>query len=745
MNIAQTMNQLPFNLSLATELKHLEDHQQLTLVNVGNTAAKSYLLAEILKATPYKNVFWATQDEKADQLKPCAELWFKDQVFTIPAAFSFRHFYELKNHLNTPEPTLFLFEDLEAFLKQSLPTEKDLAGQTVHLHSGKSIKIYEVFERLERMGYSPAEDKQIEPGQFVRTGENLFIYPLNEDQAYRVELFGDEIEHIEGWDPLAAKAIGKPCQSLAICPVEFDDKALNGTIIDWLNQNDKTLFVSDDLDKAICPSGDFPKIRFTTFPENDETFFHLNFFSVLPFYTVPDFVVDVKERLRRDFNIVIVTKKYDEVVGICRQNEIMFTDDITEVAQSTVNIVNIDKHGFVPHSFQNNERKMLLLTDREIFQFKRSSRAKKAISGMNFDLINSLKGGDYVVHLDHGIALFEGMVRREIKDSAREYLKLKYAGSDRLFVPVESAEKVSKYVGDEDPRLTKLGGAEWQTLQRKIKAETEKIAGELLKIYAQRELAKGKQFGADDDMMSDFNAAFPYELTPGQRDSWEAVRIDMEREKPMDRLVCGDVGFGKTEIAMRAAFKAFRSGMQCAILAPITILAEQHYQGLLKRIAGKKYGVRVELMSRFQSAAEQKKILKDLEFGLVDIVVGTHRLLSEDVKFKNLGLLVIDEEQRFGVKQKEKLKGFRTDVDILTLTATPIPRTLHMGLNKLKDVSTITTPPPGRLPVVTEVRKYNLNLIRESIQKELERGGQVYFLHNEELVLKNLKTGKRTC
>jgi len=300
----------------------------------------------------------------------------------------------------------------------------------------------------------------------------------------------------------------------------------------------------------------------------------------------------------------------------------------------------------MPHSFQNNERKQILLTDREIFQFKRSSRAKKAVSGMNFDLINSLKAGDYVVHLDHGIAHFEGMVRREINDSGREYLKLKYAGTDRLFVPVESAEKVSKYVGNEDPRLTKLGGAEWQTLQKKIKAETEKIAGELLKIYAQRELAKGKKFAADDDMMADFNAAFPYELTPGQRDSWEAVRIDMERQKPMDRLVCGDVGFGKTEVAMRAAFKAFRSGKQ-------------------------------------------------------------------------------------GVKQKEKLKGFRTDVDILTLTATPIPRTLHMGLNKLKDVSTITTPPPGRLPVVTEVRKYNLKLIRESIEKELARGGQVYFLHNE--------------
>ena len=725
------MNQLPFKLPLATELKYLEEHHELTLVNVGNTAAKSFLIAELLKATSFKNVFWGTEDEKADQLRPCAELWFGPEVFTIPARFTFAHFYQLKAHLDTPTPTLFLFEDLANFLEQPLPNEKDLTGTTVHLHSGKSIKIYEVFERLERMGYGPAEDKILAPGQFVRTGENLFVYPLNESTCFRVELFGDEIETIEAWDPVAGKASGKPLKSLAICPAEFRPEELNGTITDWLNKTDDTLFISDDLDKEVCPSGDFHKIYFTTFPDNDATFFHLNFFSVLPFYTIPDFVVEVKERLRRDFNVVIMTKKLAEIKGICKEHELMFTEDITEVAQSTVNVIELDKHGFLPHSFQNNDKNILLLTDREIFQFKRSSRAKKAISGMNFDLINSLKAGDFVVHLDHGIAKFEGMVRREGREGTREYLKLQYAGSDRLFVPVESAEKVSKFVGNDDPRLTKLGGAEWQTMQRKIKEETEKIAGELLKIYAQRELAKGQRFSADDDMMADFNAAFPYELTPGQRQAWEDVRIDMERTKPMDRLVCGDVGFGKTEVAMRAAFKAFRSGKQAAILAPITILAEQHYQGFIKRIAGKDYGVRVELMSRFQTAAEQKKILKDLEFGLVDIVIGTHRLLSEDVKFKKLGLLIIDEEQRFGVKQKEKLKAFRSDVDILTLTATPIPRTLHMGLNKLKDVSTITTPPPGRLPVVTEVRKYNLNLIRESIEKELARGGQVYFLHNE--------------
>jgi transcription-repair coupling factor (superfamily II helicase) len=347
--------------------------------------------------------------------------------------------------------------------------------------------------------------------------------------------------------------------------------------------------------------------------------------------------------------------------------------------------------------------------------------------------MTSLKPGNFVVHVDHGLARFDGIIRRDMGENfggIREYLKLCYAENDKLFVPVESAEKITKFIGDEYPKLTRLGSTEWATSQRKLKAEAERIAKDLLKLYAARELSKGKKFALDDEMLKDFCDGFPYELTPGQSQAWNDVRRDMESPNPMDRLVCGDVGFGKTEIAMRAAFKCFRSGMQAAILAPITILAEQHFQTFKKRIEKKNYDVRVELLSRFQTSADQKRILKDIKLGLVDIVVGTHRILSDDIGFQNLGLLVIDEEQRFGVKQKEKLKKLRASMDILTMTATPIPRTLNMSLNKLKDISTITTPPPGRLPVVTEVRKYNLNLIRERILFELERGGQVYFLHN---------------
>lgn len=723
----------PFTLPLPEVLKTLEQDKAVTLVNVGNLAAKAFLVSELAHQTQFSNIFWASNDDRADEIEPAVNLFFPETVVTIPAEFKWRDFYRFQSAIKDKKQYLFLFEDFKGFSEKSFPTDDKLKALASELKVGQSVPIYEFFEKLQRQGYQTAEDKLIRRGEFVRRGDSLFIYPIDADTAYRIELFGNEIEQIEtypqGID--AQKQKLKSCKHLSILPVEIKETDGLVPFEKWLDGTQEIIFIADDLDEdRQVKLPEAHEVKFTTFPKNEETFYHLNFFSVLPFYTLSDFVVELKERMRREFTVVVMTKKREAMENIFREHEIMSTET-AELFPSTVNLIEAKSDDYLPHSFQNNDRKLLFLTDREIFQFKRSSRQKKAISGMNLDLINSLKPGDFVVHLDHGIAEFEGMQKRETIDGVREYLKLAYAGSDRLFVPVESAEKVSKYVGQDEPRCTKLGGAEWQTMQRKIKAETEKIAKELLQLYAKREMSKGEVYAAADDMMDDFCASFPYELTPGQKQSWEDVRMDLERPKPMDRLVCGDVGFGKTEIAMRTAFKAFRSGKQCAILAPITILAEQHYQGFLKRIEGKNYGIRVALMSRFQSSAEQKKILKDLQLGLIDVVIGTHRLLSGDVKFADLGLLIIDEEQRFGVKQKEKLKELRANVDILTLTATPIPRTLHMGLSKLKDVSTITTPPPGRLPVVSEVRRYNLNLIRERILLELERGGQVYFLHNQ--------------
>lgn len=278
------------------------------------------------------------------------------------------------------------------------------------------------------------------------------------------------------------------------------------------------------------------------------------------------------------------------------------------------------------------------------------------------------------------------------------------------------------------PKLTRLGSAEWETITSKVKKETQKIAKELLKLYAERRAAKGVSFKNDNDLQKKFEESFNYEETPGQVKAIYDVKKDMESDQPMDRLVCGDVGFGKTEVAMRAAFKAVQNRKQVAVLSPITILADQHYKSFKKRMED--FNVRVEMLSRFKSKSEQKEVLEKLKKGEVDVIVGTHRLLQADIQFKDLGLVVIDEEQRFGVKQKEVLKKLRSSVDILTLTATPIPRTLNICLNKLRDITTITTPPPGRLPIITEVRKYSTDLIRDAILREIKRGGQIYFLHN---------------
>jgi transcription-repair coupling factor (superfamily II helicase) len=731
----------PFQIDLTEEKQFLKNHKHLTLVNLGNIGAKTYVLDQLCyNESSYQNIFLASTDEQFDQILSVSEVFFRGNIFLIPENFGIHDFYRLRRSLLSQEKTLFLFENFSTFLTQKFPSEKQIQEHRLILEKGKKINIFDLFAELEDIGYTPAKDEILVPGEFVRKGDTLFVYPENEDCCFRVEFFGDEVEQISVFVHPNEKEEHKSCTEkkfdcLHIFPKKFVHEGTD--FGSFLETQKNLLFVNDDLDTDFSLFPSIPQVLFTTFPQEGSQFFHLNFFSVLPFYTVLDFIVDTKERLRREFEIVIMTKRHDEVVKMFRDNEIMFTENLDDDFPSTVKLLPRPEALFLPHSFQNNDKKIILLTDREIFKFSRFSRQKKAVQGINFDLMTSLKPGDFVVHTEHGIAQFDGIVRRDLGEDlgTREYLKLCYAGDDKLFVPVESAEKITKFIGDDNPRLTRLGGVEWQKSKKKMREEAEKIAKELLNLYAKRKLAKGRQFTEDDPMMKEFCDSFPYELTPGQKQAWQAIRMDMEAIRPMDRLLCGDVGFGKTEMAMRAAFKCFRSGYQAAILAPITILAEQHYQSFVKRIEGKNYGLRVALLSRFQTAKEQKDILSDLQHGLVDIIIGTHRLLSDDVAFDNLGLIIIDEEQRFGVQQKEKLKKLRASVDILTMTATPIPRTLNMSLNKLKDIATITTPPPGRLPVITEVRKYGPNLIRDRILHEIERGGQVYFLHNKVLTI----------
>ncbi|OGO39428.1 MAG: transcription-repair coupling factor, partial [Chloroflexi bacterium RBG_16_57_11] len=373
-----------------------------------------------------------------------------------------------------------------------------------------------------------------------------------------------------------------------------------------------------------------------------------------------------------------------------------------------------------------------LLTDGEIFGWRRPETRRRArpVAEAPEAGYTDLQFEDYVVHVDHGIGRYLGLVRRAIDGVEREYLTVEYADEAQLFVPIHQADRLTRYVGPDNrtPTLSRLGSTEWKGTKSHVKEAVKEVAEELLELYAKRSVVSGYSFAEDSTWQQELEASFPYIETDDQTRVIAEVKRDMQSKRPMDRLICGDVGYGKTEVALRAAFKAVIDNRQTAILVPTTVLAQQHYNTFSQRLAA--FPVTVEMLSRFRTAQQQREILARLEKGQVDILIGTHRLLSSDVKFKDMGLLIIDEEQRFGVTHKEALKKMRTEVDVLTLTATPIPRTLYMALSGVRDISTINTPPEERLPIVTHVGPYSPKLVKQAILRELERGGQIFFVHN---------------
>ena len=449
------------------------------------------------------------------------------------------------------------------------------------------------------------------------------------------------------------------------------------------------------------------------------------------------FVQDCRKALDNREHVVVVTaqaRRLAEVLG----DESILHDATIEVSpgahinqppeEGTLTLI----QGQLPEGWRSRSLALYVYTDTEIFGWsrKRGAQRRKPITPASF--LAEVRPGDYVVHQEHGIGRFDGLVQLNLTGVEREYLLIQYAGTDKLYIPTDQLDRVTRYIGMGDvvPALSKLGTTEWTRAKAKVKENVQDIARDLLRLYGQREATQGHAFPPDSEQpwLQELEDAFPYEETPDQARAIEEVKADMERPRPMDRLICGDVGYGKTEVALRAAFKAVLDQRQVAILVPTTVLALQHYNTFRERL--KPYPVRVELLSRFRSEKEQKQVLEDVAFGKVDIIIGTHRLLQKDVVFSNLGLLIIDEEQRFGVVHKERLKQMRTEVDVLTMTATPIPRTLHMSLVNLRDMSVIETPPQERLPIRTTIREYDEALIREAIIREIDRGGQVFFVHN---------------
>ncbi|MQR93958.1 transcription-repair coupling factor [Fictibacillus phosphorivorans] len=388
--------------------------------------------------------------------------------------------------------------------------------------------------------------------------------------------------------------------------------------------------------------------------------------------------------------------------------------------------------GDLGSGFESVKQKLVVITEEEVFtkKAKRPARKQKMTNAERIKSYSELKVGDYVVHVNHGIGKYLGIETLEIKGVHKDYLHIKYSGNDKLYVPVEQIDQVQKYVGSEgkEPKIYSLGGSDWKKVKSRVKSSVQDIADDLIKLYAEREASRGYAFAEDGAEQSEFEGSFPYQETDDQLRAIEEIKKDMESVRPMDRLLCGDVGYGKTEVAIRAAFKAIMDGKQVAFLVPTTILAQQHFETFRERFS--EFPITIGSLSRFRSKKEQNEVLKGLKAGTVDIAIGTHRLLSKDVQYKDLGLLIIDEEQRFGVTHKEKIKTLKSNVDVLTLTATPIPRTLHMSMLGVRDLSVIETPPENRFPVQTYVMDYNGSLVREAIEREMGRGGQVYFLYN---------------
>ncbi len=450
-------------------------------------------------------------------------------------------------------------------------------------------------------------------------------------------------------------------------------------------------------------------------------------------------------RLRQWINlgdqVVVVSRQAARLAELWQQfNPPAVQEDVTQPPERLLTLV----QGVAPAGWQltNHQCTRHLLTDEELFGWRPPEprrRPRRRVTTPEFDF-SDLEPGSLVVHEDYGVGIFQGLVERSVDEIQREYLLIEYAGRDRLFVPIHQADRLTRYVTREgwSPRLSRLDSRRWQATKARVREAASELAADLLDLYAERQTVEGHAFAEDSAWQADLEASFPYEETEDQQDAIEAVKADMEARQPMDRLICGDSGYGKTEVALRAAFKAVMDNKQVAMLVPTTVLAQQHFHTFRERLGP--FPVTLELLSRFRTDSEQREIVQGLAEGNVDVVIGTHRLLQADVRFKDLGLVIIDEEQRFGVAHKERLKQMRTQVDVLTLTATPIPRTLYMGLTGVRDISLIETPPQERLPISTYVGPYDRDVTRRAVLREMQRGGQTFYVHNRVQTIRGAKS-----
>src|SRR5262245_12155056 len=652
-------------------------------------------------------------------------------------------------------------------LAEKVP-DPELRPETLALHRGESVDLEDVTLLLADSGYERIDQVE-ERGQFAVRGGILDVYPATEEQAIRVELFGDEIDSMRRFSVFTQRSLGE-AERVELAPAaelsaEHRDRVVRGRAAaeGEARPVDEAFLAALDLipDQALIVVAAAEEIPGALHDFWEDVTAVAEESEVRPFYAAVDEPLQRRAGLslgadagqehsfraqRAEFPSRTLAEAEAELEKLNRSGywTVVAFESRGEAERARYNLSRLDvpflaeripdepgvsfAEARLREGFISPEMRLALIPQRRLIHRRRAAAPVSARARLAAAI--ELRVGDYVVHEDHGVARFSGFDTKTLAGVTRDYLELEYRGGDRVFAPTDQLARISRYVGadGDEPSLSPLGGKRWENMKSRARRAAQAMAGDLINLYAERQVRKGHPFPPDGEMQLAFEAAFPYRETADQMDAIDAVKAEMEAERPMDRLICGDVGYGKTEVALRAAHKAAADGKQVMMLVPTTILAQQHNGTFRERFADTP--VIVEMVSRLRRPAEVREVIQHFAEGKVDILIGTHRLLSRDVRGKDLGLLIVDEEQRFGVRQKELLRQLKLKVDVLSLSATPIPRTLQMSLAGLRDISVIETPPEGRRPVRTHVGPYDEDLVRRAIMREKERGGQVFFLHN---------------
>ncbi len=762
------------NLLLTEELKGNATRIQLKGV-IGS--GLSFITASAYQHIHKTNLLiLADKEEAAYFLNDLENLLGEQNVLFFPASYRMPYEHEaidnsnillraeVLNKINTGKKHICIVTYPEA-LTEKVVTKTHLTKNTLELKQGEKIPIDFIAEVLNEYGFERV-DYVVEPGQFSIRGGIVDIFSFSNDNPYRVEFFGNEVDSIRSFDPVTQLSV----QKVTYCNIipNVQTKLLQEsrqTFLEFIPENSVLWFrhfqlTVDRIENAFAQAElSFSKLDSVIAQlEPNELYIHKDVFTkqVLGFPVVefgnhfslsPTKIITYNFSPQPSFNknFTYLNDNFKSNVRNGLAN-IIFSDTPKQVERLYKIFEDIapkkseDPEIFTPillsihEGFIDNELKLACYTDHQIFDRYHRFRLKSSFNKKNEALtLKELKGlnpGDFVTHIDYGVGRYGGLETIEVNGKTQETIRLVYKDYDIVNISIHSLHRIAKYSGKEgaEPKINKLGTNTWATLKQKTKKKVKEIAYDLIQLYAKRKALKGFQFSPDTYMQNELEASFIYEDTPDQIKSTADVKKDMESEWPMDRLVCGDVGFGKTEVAIRAAFKAVSDSKQVAILVPTTILALQHYKTFKERF--KDLPCTVDYINRYKSAKQQKETLEKVEKGQVDILIGTHGIVGKGVKFKDLGLIIIDEEQKFGVAVKDKLKTFKTNVDTLTLTATPIPRTLQFSMMGARDLSVINTPPPNRYPVQTELHTFNEEIIRDAISFEISRGGQVFFVHN---------------